>query len=213
MNNRRKRFIVLFSAVVIAAVAGMTAVSIIFIHFRKSFVLQDNLASRQYKEKIPLHEMNMDYFSPYVYMDVPAVEQKVHFALPEDIVYYREVDGKKEEALVLSKGTLIVYQQSFCGPIGFPTYKKGWHYAVPFLPEKYNSKSGELPAEYREYYYVKLSSLEKAAYAWLKACGRDSKRRETYRLTRYIDYLLYKKGIYLSPDLDPLLQLLVNPGQ
>ena len=208
MNRREKTITGILCSIAVLVIAALLVILISHIRFRKAFVLQDNLAAEQYEKKIPLHEMDLDCFSPYVTMDVPAVDQKVNFQLPEDIVYYREVNGKKEQALVLKKGTVVAYQESFRGAVSFPTYEKGWRYAVPFLPEEY-AAGGTVPAAYEEHYYVKLSSLEKAARAWQRAGGMQyerNARKAVYRITRYIDARLYEKGIYLSPDLSPLKQ-------
>ena len=124
--------------------------------------------------------------------------------LPNNITYYHMVDGKLTEAFTIRKGTTVdvdVYKGMPPGQgfLSFPTHQKGLRYVRPF------TIIGEEPNE--EYYYVYLNDLETV---YLKYYYSDKARENGWSsqtlsksmitFTRYIDTLLYDRGVFCSFD-------------
>ncbi len=181
----------------------------------------DAPGSDQYLDGVPMEEMDFPAlgfslaiaplgFDPYT----------LSVTLPKDIVYYREENGMKVPALTLSKGseisfyitdhTIIPYGYGY---LTFPTYERGWRYAVPFEvdgEDDYIREWGEesiLSQEEADFYYVKLRDIE-LVYRLLVSNrlvekGTDPQeieRRVQSNLLR-IDQILQGNNIYISPDM------------
>ena len=181
----------------------------------------DAPGSDQYLDHVPMEEMDFPAlgfsmaiaplgFDPYT----------LSVTLPKDIVYYREENGIKVPALTLSKGseisfyitdhTIIPYGYGY---LTFPTYERGWRYAVPFEvdgEDDYIREWGEesiLSQEEADFYYVKLRDIE-LVYRLLVSNrlvekGTDPQeieRRVQSNLLR-IDQILQGSNIYISPDM------------
>ena len=181
----------------------------------------DAPGSDQYLDGVPMEEMDFPAlgfslaiaplgFDPYT----------LSVTLPQDIVYYREVNGLKIPALTLLKGseisfyitdhTIIPYGYGY---LTFPTYERGWRYAVPFEldgKDDYIREWGEesiLSQEEADFYYVKLRDIE-LVYRLLVSNrlvekGTDPQeieRRVQSNLLR-IDQILQGNNIYISPDM------------
>ncbi|MBQ6679379.1 MAG: hypothetical protein IJM76_05095 [Lachnospiraceae bacterium] len=205
MKKRLCAWMLACAAVIIVITVGMFAVNAAIVkRFRRSFVKNETPASAQYERKVPLHEMDLTCFSPYLPSDQAAVLLNQSFELPEDIAYYRTEDGSGEAALILKKGTRVSLDLGgLYGTVSLPTYRKGWRYTRPFIPA--NDKAA---AEDNTFYYVRLRPLEKAAEEALKKYkGYELSRRElkesAYRLTRSVDTVFYTEGIFCSRDLNP----------
>ena len=101
----------------------------------------DAPGSDQYLDGVPMEEMDFPALgiSPIGRALIGFAPYTVSATLPKDIVYYREENGIKVPALTLSKGseisfyitdhTIIPYGYGY---LTFPTYERGWRYAVPF---------------------------------------------------------------------------------
>ena len=181
----------------------------------------DAPGSDQYIDHVPMEEMDFPAlgfsmaiaplgFDPYT----------LSVTLPKDIVYYREENGIKVPILTLSKGseislyitdhTIIPYGYGY---LTFPTYERGWRYAVPFEldgKDDYIREWGEesiLSQEEADFYYVKLRDIE-LVYRLLVSNrlvekGTDPQeieRRVQSNLLR-IDQILQGNNIYISPDM------------
>ena len=181
----------------------------------------DAPGSDQYLDGVPMEEMDFPAlgfslaiaplgFDPYT----------LSVTLPKDIVYYREENGLKIPALTLLKGseisfyitdhTIIPYGYGY---LTFPTYERGWRYAVPFEldgKDDYIREWGEesiLSQEEADFYYVKLGDIE-LVYRLLVSNrlvekGTDPQeieRRVQSNLLR-IDQILQGSNIYISPDM------------
>lgn len=180
----------------------------------------DAPGSDQYLDGVPMEEMDFPAlgfslaiaplgFDPYT----------LSVTLPQDIVYYREVNGLKVPALTLSKGseisfyitdhTIIPYGYGY---LTFPTYERGWRYAAPFEvdgEDDYLRDWGEesiLSQEEADFYYVKLEDIE-LIYQLLIADRpiaeeidpREMERRILINLLQ-VDGTLRWSNIYISPD-------------
>ena len=68
---------------------------------KKKFKLVQNEASRQYMTFTSMEDMDMSVFEPYLMLAVTPVDKPYlkELELPVDVIYYQEVNGKKEEAL------------------------------------------------------------------------------------------------------------------
>lgn len=181
----------------------------------------DAPGSDQYLDGVPMEEMDFPAlgfslaiaplgFDPYT----------LSVTLPKDIVYYREENGLKIPALTLLKGseisfyitdhTIIPYGYGY---LTFPTYERGWRYAVPFEldgKDDYIREWGEesiLSQEEADFYYVKLEDIE-LIYQLLisdrpveeEIDPRERERRVQSNLLR-IDEILMLDNIYISPDM------------
>ena len=181
----------------------------------------DDPGSDQYIDHVPMEELDFPAlnfslaiaplgFDPYT----------LSVTLPKDIVYYREENGLKIPALTLLKGseisfyitdhTIIPYGYGY---LTFPTYERGWRYAVPFEldgKDDYIREWGEesiLSQEEADFYYVKLRDIE-LVYRLLVSNrlvekGTDPQeieRRVQSNLLR-IDQILQGNNIYISPDM------------
>ena len=180
----------------------------------------DAPGSDQYIDHVPMEEMDFPAlgfsmaiaplgFDPYT----------LSVTLPKDIVYYREENGIKVPILTLSKGseislyitdhTIIPYGYGY---LTFPTYERGWRYAVPFEvdgEDDYLRDWGEesiLSQEEADFYYVKLEDIE-LIYQLLIADRpiaeeidpREMERRILINLLQ-VDGTLRWSNIYISPD-------------
>ena len=143
--------------------------------------------SGQYHDGVSLEEMDFPAlgfslaiaplgFDPYT----------LSVTLPKDIVYYREENGIKVPILTLSKGseisfyitdhTIIPYGYGY---LTFPTYERGWRYAVPFEVDGENDylrdwgEESILSQEEADFYYVKLEDIE-TVYRTLFLTRRES---------------------------------------
>ena len=181
----------------------------------------DAPGSDQYLDGVPMEEMDFPAlgfslaiaplgFDPYT----------LSVTLPKDIVYYREENGLKIPALTLLKGseisfyitdhTIIPYGYGY---LTFPTYERGWRYAVPFEVDGENDylrdwgEESILSQEEADFYYVKLRDIE-LVYRLLVSNrlvekGTDPQeieRRVQSNLLR-IDQILQGNNIYISPDM------------
>ena len=181
----------------------------------------DAPGSDQYLDGVPMEEMDFPAlgfslaiaplgFDPYT----------LSVTLPKDIVYYREENGLKLPALTLLKGseisfyitdhTIIPYGYGY---LTFPTYERGWRYAVPFEVDGENDylrdwgEESILSQEEADFYYVKLRDIE-LVYRLLVSNrlvekGTDPQeieRRVQSNLLR-IDQILQGSNIYISPDM------------
>ena len=179
--------------------------------------------SDQYLERVPME--NMDFAALGIdaaYAPLGYNPYTLTATLSEDLTYYREVMGVKFPALTLKKGSVISieYNQERTIPFGYgyttyPTYERGWRYAIPFQTgsEPYTGKEKGafiVSQEEAEYYYVRLSDIQKIlrlfAEADLERKGDteyDSKQIEetVYNNLLNIDNWLASGEIYLSPDL------------
>ena len=181
----------------------------------------DAPGSDQYIDHVPMEEMNFPALgiSPIGRALIGFAPYTVSATLPKDIVYYREENGIKVPALTLSKGseisfyitdhTIIPYGYGY---LTFPTYERGWRYAVPFEVDGENDylrdwgEESILSQEEADFYYVKLEDIE-LVYRLLIADRliaeeidpREMERRVLTNLLQ-VDGTLRWSNIYISPD-------------
>ena len=146
------------------------------------------------------------------------------YTLPCDITYYSWDGSDLIPALVLDKGTDVLFFPTEAegaplipagyGVNSFPGMESGWRYAVPFLAADQPLISGQvlLSQQDWDYYHVRLSDLQAVCSGYWKELewdySRQSRRRmgisvrelSTLELLR-TDGVLYRAGIYNSPDL------------
>ena len=146
------------------------------------------------------------------------------YSLPCDITYYSWDGSDLIPALVLDKGTDVLFFPTEAegaplipagyGVNSFPGRESGWRYAVPFLAADQPLISGQvlLSQQDWDYYHVRLSDLQAVCSGYWKELewdySRQSRRRmgisvrelSTLELLR-TDGVLYAAGIYDSPDL------------
>ena len=175
--------------------------------------------SDQYLNHVPMEEMDFPVFDISLGNGLLGFEPYIISAtLPHDIVYYREVMGIKVPALTLKKGSVVSLQleSGHSIPYGygfftFPTYERGWRYAVPFEvdgePFQWEGDSdATLSQETMDYYYVKLSDIIEVAQLLLSDDLDETVNAQpigfgVYNAVFRIDHLLASDNIYLSPDI------------
>ncbi len=179
--------------------------------------------SDQYLDHVPMEEMDFSALGiHYAYAPVGFEQFTVTITLPSDLTYYREEQGIKIPALTLKKGSLISieYKATQMIPFGYgyrtyPTYERGWRYAIPFQTgeEPYEGTQIGKPfvsQQQADYYYVKLSDIEKVLRLLLEATdeqqGEASSASQKFGQRMYnslfnIDHWLASENIYLSPDI------------
>lgn len=179
----------------------------------------------QYANHLPMEEMDFKAlrYSPAFEPNDECVYPVDSFSLPIDLTYYQEVDGVKNPAFTLKKGTLIPihiidftgYTPYGYGLISYPTYERGWRYAIPLstaddlisFPKSHYDRI--LTQEKYDFLYVRLEDLEEIYLARVKILAGDSALKKEnlfisqsmYYDLRQIDIRLYIHGIYSSPDL------------
>lgn len=179
----------------------------------------DAPGSDQYLDGVPMEEMDFPAlgfslaiaplgFDPYT----------LSVTLPKDIVYYREENGLKIPALTLLKDseisfyitdhTIIPYGYGY---LTFPTYERGWRYAVPFEVDGENDylrdwgEESILSQEEADFYYVKLEDIEtvyRTLFLTRQESTLDPREMERRVLTNLlqVDGTLRWSNIYISPD-------------
>ena len=179
----------------------------------------DSPGSDQYLDGVPMEEMDFPALGfSMVIAPLGFDPYTLSVTLPKDIVYYREENGIKVPFLTLSKGseisfyitdhTIIPYGYGY---LTFPTYERGWRYAVPFEVDGENDylrdwgEESILSQEEADFYYVKLEDIE-TVYRTLFLTRREStldpremERRVLTNLLQ-VDGTLRWSNIYISPD-------------
>ena len=201
----RKR-IILFALAGVVAVCGLFFLTFGRVnrsHFsKKDFKYWDCQASREYAEHDFMDEMNMRTVSAYITYAVSAVGYNYpkEIELPIDLTYYTRSGDKLVEAFTLKKGTMIQNPaERFLRFSSFPTRKKGIRYDIPY------TVVGEEPTE--DYYYVYLKDLEEiVTYVCLDYTKNNKMTTDVplskavFEATRFVDKMLYDRGIYCSLD-------------
>lgn len=146
------------------------------------------------------------------------------YVLPCDISYYSLNGSDKIPVLVLHKGTKILFfpTQAEGTPLipagygirSFPGTEPGWRYAVPFMTadQPLIDEQVLLSQQDWDYYHVRLSDLEAVCNGYWKelewSASRQSRRRMGISVRELsaiqllgTDAVLYRAGIYQSPDL------------
>jgi|GEM_PF-3239390 len=160
----------------------------------------------QYHAGTPVHAMDVSRFRIY---EVPqaAVEDVYRtIRLPVPVSYYR-LPGDRIPALeipVETKVYVIAARHYGYGCAGLPTDRRGWHYAVPFVPAEAMDKSAfqtmaetALPAQ--EMYYVRTRDLLAAAETVYRetaalAAGKDGWTAETAALET-LNRFVFSEGV------------------
>ena len=171
-----------------------------------------------YRNQIPMDEMDKTELNNAVGHAVAVGNLKVEFTLGKDIYYYAEPDKNSEVVHVLKKGDVLINlctshshysDERFCS---FPTYERGWRYALPVL--RVDSQNHDLVwhanSQEEAYAYISLDDVKYLYTSFLNAyCDIMEEignivTKEQRKNTSYVflyDELLYDRGIYLSPDL------------
>lgn len=171
----------------------------------------------QYARNIPLCDMDFTKYiacfpSGIVLLDHNYVKT---VQTPINLRYYSAPSIHASVVLELPRGTELIaiptdeiYQfwTTGYGYLAYPTYSSGWHYAKPFLRVGQSGDYKALPS-----YFVQTSDLEAIARtviddnkAFQAAAQQKRWTRQKYaaEMVRFIDRLLYKNGVYSSPDLE-----------
>ena len=170
----------------------------------------------QYLRNVPMEEMDFCSYDARIKVIQAAAEtaNPLTLTLPFDLTYYRQSGNQKIPAYTLKKGTEIVLtlgENSAVfgyGLTSFPTYKKGWRYAVPFTAsdEEPIPTSGSLDVlsqnEY-DYYYVRLRDLYRIAATHFRTYPEyhDRVYEMSVRTVLWADWRLFTQMMYDSPDL------------
>ena len=175
--------------------------------------------SDQYLNHVPMEQMDLSEYDFLVdtLMGGAGNPPPINWELPNDVVYYQEVDGKKVPALTLEKGTVVSWpRDSYFGGYGFytfPTYEAGWRYAVPFTSEAVVSGWEKglyvLPQTEYDYYYVRLEDLKPVVAAAYKAQGERGTPRSVRSTTLLFDEGLVRHNTFISAD----LRASISPAQ
>ena len=172
--------------------------------------------TNQYLRNVPMEEMDFPAYAVRLSYAIAVDETNSAqtLTLPFDLTYYRQSGNQKIPAYTLKKGTEIVLtlgENSAVfgyGLTSFPTYEKGWRYAVPFTAsdEEPIPTSGSLDVlsqdEY-DYYYVRLRDLYRIAAAHFRTYPEyhDRVYELSVRTVLWADWRLFTQMMYDSPDL------------
>jgi hypothetical protein len=174
-------------------------------------------APSQYANGVPLQTMDFTEYTTCFPTGIALIAHNYEKTVvnPIDLRYYTTPDERSAVALELPRGTELIaiptdetYQfwTTGYGYLAYPTYSAGWRYAKPFLRVGQGGDFNSLPS-----YFVRTSDLEAIArnvIAVNKAFQVDAQQkvwtRQKYatEMVRFIDRLLYKSGVYSSPDLE-----------
>lgn len=190
---------------------------------RENFSYHTSWLDNSYQEGRPMEEIP---FQRIGYLRgtgfASSNEEDYCCSLPFSVTYYRMEDGKKVPALTLEKGTDVCFLPATApvfgyGLISYPTYEKGWRYAVPFYPagEAPRWPNGKvLTQEECTFYYVRLSDLEQLSFLLRLPMLKYNDYRRMLKVnrmnpwdyaqyeTRQIDAYLARCRAYLSLDLE-----------
>lgn len=176
---------------------------------------------------LPLEATDFAGFTPLFFSAQTLVFQEGivrEYSLPCDITYYSWDGSDLIPALVLDKGTDVLFFPTEAegaplipagyGVNSFPGTESGWRYAVPFLAADQPLISGQvlLSQQDWDYYHVRLSDLQAVCSGYWKELEWDSSRQSRRRMGISVrelstlellrtDGVLYRAGIYNSPDL------------
>ena len=176
---------------------------------------------------LPLEATNFAGFAPLFSSAVTANFQSGiirEYTLPCDIIYYTWDGSDLIPALVLDEGTDVFFfpTETEGAPLipagyginSFPGTESGWRYAVPFLTtdQLLISEQVLLSQEEWTYYHVRMSDLEIICKDYWEDVGTDYSQQVRKRMGLNIrelsalellntDGVLYRAGIYNSPDL------------
>ena len=171
----------------------------------------------QYLRKVPMEEMDFASYDARIKVIQAAAESNSvqKLTLPFDLTYYRRSGDQKIPAYTLKKGTeiaLTLGENSAVfgyGLTSFPTYEKGWRYAVPFavvgeedsIPIK--GSLDVLSQDEYDYYYVRLRDLYRIAAAHFRTYPEyhDRVYELSTRTVLWADWRLFTQMMYDSPDL------------
>lgn len=176
---------------------------------------------------LPMEATNFAGFTP-LFSSAQTLEFQQgivrEYLLPCDITYYSWDGSDKIPALVLHKGTKILFfptktEGAPLIPAGygirsFPGTETGWRYAVPFMTadQPLIDEQVLLSQQDWDYYHVRLSDLEAVCRGYWKElewnASLQSRRRMGMSVRKLCaiqllqtDAVLYRAGIYQSPDL------------
>lgn len=171
-----------------------------------------------YQQEVPIEEIDLTVYNDYFPQVFALIDLNLtsNLETPVTLRYYTEIPTKDTAAAFeIAKGTTIIAIPEWStgsqlhdlgyGYTSYPTYERGWRYVRPFL-----TAGGEVNVESKQYYYVKLGSLESvlgkviAENKSLQSAGHIKWRSiltGKHTTARYIDNTLYQHGVYLSPDL------------
>ena len=195
--------------VVVIAVAVCAGFSFYQQHrLKKNFELQENApAAQEYLEHDRMEDMDMERIRRNTFNYArPAVKVSTDYeiAAPCDLRFYEDAALSKQ-VKIIPKGTILhvkLHEEGADdlgrGFFSLPTFDKNVRYTRPFL----------IPSEAADehYYYVRLSDLENTVKELLKTAnlsvfGNASKTMILRNRCFYVDRLFYRKGIYLSHDI------------
>ena len=166
-----------------------------------------------YAESVKKEELDLKALSKEVFSDAigasssTAASRTYWLSSPITIRYYSDPNAifpvftVDKGDIICCSNELLKSTVTYHGLESLPSLKYGWRLAKPFIVE------GEEPND--ALLYVKTSDLVKIFRAWNKEITHPSNIREKIwsyyiypqRNLLYIDRMLYKMGIFVSPDL------------
>ncbi len=210
-SSARIRLILLAGSVVLlAAVPVRIAVPLIHDAERRSAFAYER--SSQYRESVPMERMDMRLAGQYIQLGSDLIHYGFdpNLTLPFTLDYFASNEAGAQPVYTLPAGTKVRYSRVAGSPLdlgygicGFPTYDRGWRYALPFLKE--NQTTADEPL----YYFVRTADLERIAERFFALDSDLFKSRPlmttraayAHWAVRSIDEDFYRTGTFLSPDL------------
>ena len=178
--------------------------------------LYETILEGGYQKNRPVKDMaeKLERCMPMVVpaMRGPFVQETME--LPIDITYYAEPSQSSEPVLKFQKGEKVkispdtegAWPVNGYGCIGLPDYRPGWRCVKPFIKGGSGESVEELP-----YYYIPLQDLETILRQYTAEINAQAKsemskigknQKDFYRILLACDLVLYRKGIYNSPELE-----------
>lgn len=165
-----------------------------------------------YQQGIPMESMDLAALASYWprATALPLYDMTSLIETPVTMRYYAEIpNGKAEPALEIPKGTIIIavpddfpFFEIGYGYASYPTYEQGWRYVRPFL-----RADGEEQESQDQHYYVRIEELKGVidefirANRSLQAASGQHRGGASHHMATSLDQVLYRHGVYLSPDL------------
>lgn len=180
----------------------------------------------RYTDYLSGMELDKIDFSPYYRYAFSASvypEPQTKITLDRDIYYYEAPDASAQVKMKLDQGrTYIVRGDNYASMLNgckllenrymsWPSYTRGWRYALPLLTEEEYDQFPTGDEETLIYGYVKLEDLDyifRTCQDTLVSMYYPDLTENIYQSDKYpdslfywTDHVLYDNGFYISPDL------------
>lgn len=221
IHFRSKSFVWWVLVVLVIIVLSVLAYRLSYVLYYNHSLLERfslKIDDSAYQREVPMEEMDLmeyDRIFPntialisydFIHNIKTPVTLRYYCAIPaNDADYALEIaEGTTITAIPLKEHSLGIHEVGY-GYTSYPTYTKGWRYVRPFKTE-----GSEMASAQEQFYYIRIESLEavleKAISANKPLTAKTKsqyglKQKAMHHMARYIDQVLYDKGIYLSSDL------------